>query len=289
MKTKGIVRIGELDALSGKVLGGKGRSINLLKQRGFPVAEGIVIVTDEFDQFIKDNGISGRIHDILNSNSSTTEKSSELIKLIKKQSLTERMESEISTAMDGIGIHCNLIVRSSANVEDSDKYSFAGQFDTKIDVIRGDIFEAVLDIYASVYSARALAYVKTIGLQPERIKMGVIIQEFIDTDFAGISLTSNPFDDNKDNLIIEYVSGLGERLVSGETDPIHIELNKNNISMNTDPRQESIKGLNWEKLIEVAQYCIDIEKIFGVGMDIEWGVKNSKITIFQARKITTGN
>lgn len=50
-------------------------------------------------------------------------------------------------------------------------------------------------------------------------KMGLIVQRMIKPDVAGVCFTINPISGDENEIMIEAVNGLGEKLVGGEITP----------------------------------------------------------------------
>lgn len=269
-------------------LGGKGASIERLRVLGFPVSPGIVLTTRGFERFLKKNGLDPIIGSVLERRNTTEKDSKELMDIVRKSVLPDGTLDEINEQLALAGIKGKrLIVRSSANVEDSSKHSFAGQFDTILDVKAEELASSILDVYASLFNLRALKYMESRGITARGIKMAVLIQQFVDTDFAGVAFTSDPVTGDKSKLVIEYVEGLGIRLVSGAAEPTSLTLDKTTLKR-LDSRKPSVtaKAMSEKYIDEIAKYALKIEKEYGVPMDVEWGIKDGKVIIFQARMIT---
>jgi len=295
MKSHDILIIGEIISKTKRVdenkLGGKGASLERLSLYGFNIAPGIIIPTTEFDKFMKENKIDEKLYAILakENNKINYKDTLDLVELIKSSKLSDDLLKEIHKSLTKLGIaNSNLIVRSSANVEDSEKYSFAGQFDTVLDVKPSQLASAIKEVYSSIYNPRVLKYLEDAGLSIKNVKMAVVIQKFIETDFAGVAFTADPVTGDKNKLIIEYVKGLGEGLVSGTVEPTSISMIKGQSKMEIKKPATSSDELEVSKVQEVAQAALNIEKRYGAPMDIEWGIKDNKLFIFQARQITTG-
>jgi pyruvate,water dikinase len=79
----------------------------------------------------------------------------------------------------------DVAVRSSSNAEDAKDCSFAGQYDTFLNV-RGDIqvIESIKACYASLYNNRAISYRKDINYSsnPKDLAIAVIIQKMVRAD-----------------------------------------------------------------------------------------------------------
>ncbi|HIQ02196.1 MAG TPA: phosphoenolpyruvate synthase, partial [Anaerolineales bacterium] len=119
-----------------------------------------------------------------------------------------------------------LAVRSSATAEDLPEASFAGQYDTILNVVAGEgrdgiapLLAAIRGCWAAPWSKRARAYAARHGLDPRQIEMAVLIQQQIPAEAAGVLFTLNPLTGREEEMLIEAVWGLGEPLVAGEVTP----------------------------------------------------------------------
>jgi pyruvate,water dikinase len=179
-----------------KSVGGKAFALFELLKLGLNVPKGFVITTNAF-------------------------------KIYKNSMIPQSVESEIYEAYDILNCE-RVAVRSSATLEDSKNSSFAGVFETVLNVTREDLIESVKKVYASLDNAAG--YNKS-GL------MAVIIQEMIDSDFAGVVFTKNPL--TKENeFVVEVVSGLGEALVSGVVNSTQYIVKNNSVRLVRNPLQE---------------------------------------------------
>lgn len=154
-------------------------------------------------------------------------------------------------------------VRSSALIEDSEKKSFAGQFQTKINVPQEGLEEAIKEV-----TSDALSKIKI-------EQFSVLIQEYIEPDFAGVTFTRNPSGGHE--MMIEFHKGRGEEIVGGKVKPEHLEIFWN---------EEKIpnKLLNFTEAFENFK---KIEQHFGHPQDIEWCIKDDTWYFLQTRPITT--
>jgi len=109
-----------------------------------------------------------------------------------------------------------IIIRSSAIGEDSDSFSFAGQLDSfVVNNNSEEALKAILKCWKGLNNDRVIAYEKL--AEKKLTEMGVVIQEFVEADYAGVTFTSSPY--NVDQMYTEYVKGAGEQLVSGKVTP----------------------------------------------------------------------
>ncbi|MFA4641405.1 PEP/pyruvate-binding domain-containing protein [Pyrococcus kukulkanii] len=233
-------------------MGGKGSSLQRLYSQGFNVPKGFIINTLAYRQFKR------------------------------KDSLDEVIE-EVRDAIKYLNITFPLIARSSATIEDSISHSFAGQF-VSIFPINSleELRIAIEKIYESVESERVNAYMRFLDIKRE-VEMAVVVQEFINTDFAGVSFSKDVFSD-KNEVIIEIAKGLGENVVSGKAKTNIYRVDRNSLKIsNRVIREESLDDII---ITEIARKTLEIEKLFGYPVDVEFGIKKGIIYIFQARPLT---
>ncbi len=165
-------------------------------------------------------------------------------------------------------------VRSSAISEDGEKASFAGQYETVTDVKIEDIPEAAKTVQASVDNARVKAYADS----SEGI--AVVIQRFVIPEFAGVIFTSDVITGRDEKIVGNYVHGEGEQLVSGSS---NAEVFTVNAITGTYEGNDELKPYAKTLL----KYSLEIRRLYGMPMDIEWAVSDKKVYILQARPITT--
>ncbi len=108
-------------------------------------------------------------------------------------------------------------VRSSAIGEDSEQASFAGQHLTVLGVVPERVAAAVRKVFASAGSEVAVAYRRRLGIE-EGARTGVLVQQMVAAEVAGVLFTRNPLD-GSDERVIEASWGLGEVVVEGVVIP----------------------------------------------------------------------
>jgi len=170
-----------------------------------------------------------------------------------------------------------IIVRSSAIGEDSDSFSFAGQLDSfVVSKTLEDAINGLKKCWQGLNNDRVLAYEKLSG--KKLTEMGVVIQEFVEADYAGVTFTASPYDENQ--IYTEYVKGAGEQLVSGEVTPERFSVGFKEISKN---KLQNNLPFNGPELIRLARV---LKEKYGFHIDIEWVAKDQLIYFVQARPIT---
>ncbi len=110
-------------------------------------------------------------------------------------------------------------VRSSCQVEDSASHSYAGIFETKLNVPKSKIAQAVAYVWSSPLQEKAKSYAKGHSL------MGVVIQPMIEAKYAGICFTKHPSPSNifeNGQIVVEFAPTSGEKVVQGEVIPFRL-------------------------------------------------------------------
>lgn len=220
--------------------GGKALSLSYMLRKGFPVPNGFVINTLAFHQF------AGNME------------TDNVFRL------------ELENALQSINAK-QYMVRSSAVGEDSDDASFAGQLDSFIcSNDPEDLLKHIKKCWESRFKDNVKKYETLTGKHLQG--MGVVIQKLIQPDIAGVLFSRHP--ENETKLLIEYVEGHGEKLVSGAVTPESVSVCH---QTNDAPSQ-------FKNLINDAKA---IEKSYGFPVDIEWAIADGQHYFVQARPITT--
>lgn len=170
-------------------------------------------------------------------------------------------------------------VRSSANVEDGSELSFAGQFETFLNVPRDEVPSKIRSIIASVNSGNVNAYAD--GLKD--VRMNVIVQDMVDSDISGVLFTANP-QGILNESVITVGRGLGEGVVSERVDTTSYYYNLTDRVCYYEGKEDLLSQVLTDELIGISE---KIKTIFGEYLDIEFAVKGDEIFILQVRPITT--
>ncbi len=192
--------------------------------------------------------------------------------------LTDEASEELNQTIAKLDRLKTYAVRSSAIGEDGENNSFAGQYETLTDVIVPKIRDAVKQVAASAKSDRVEEYKNRNDAAGEGI--GIVIQEFVKPDFAGVIFTSDIITGRDDKIVGNYVHGEGEKLVSGSENAEEFRIGVMNYSYEGNPELAPYAGL-------LRKYTLAIKAFYGMPMDIEWAVSRGKTFILQARPITT--
>ncbi|WP_168199146.1 PEP/pyruvate-binding domain-containing protein [Pseudorhodobacter turbinis] len=171
-------------------------------------------------------------------------------------------------------------VRSSARAEDGAQNSHAGQFDTHLNVARGDVWKAAGQVWQSGFSETVATY-RAVKSGGEAEGPAVIVQRMIDAISAGVAFSADPVSGLRNKVVISAIAGLGERLVSGEEDGEDWTVG----SIVHGPAVPEV--LTPEQATQVADLARRAEAAFGTPQDIEWAFDAEGLHILQSRPITT--
>ncbi|MBO4450182.1 MAG: phosphoenolpyruvate synthase [Clostridiales bacterium] len=174
-------------------------------------------------------------------------------------------------------------VRSSADLEDGSLDSFAGQFDTYLHVSKTELQEKIDLCIASASNKGAAEYIKQREIGTDDVKMSVIVQKMIDSDCSGVMFTANP-QGIMNECVITVGKGTGDNVVSDRTDTTSYYYNTNDDLYYYEGADDLLSS---EQIHELISLAAKIKSLLGDYLDIEFSIKDGKIYILQARKITT--
>lgn len=224
--------------------GGKAKSLNILLQNRIPVPKGYAIASEAFE-----NG-----------------------------TLCTKAETELTMLIKKLPQKYTYAVRSSAIGEDGAEDSFAGAYDTLLNITTDKIPDAVRTVVKSADNIRSEVYAQSRGTKKGNI--GIVIQRFVSPEYAGVLFTADPVTAEMGYMVGNFVRGMGELLVSGEKCDGTFRINA--IKYEYDGSAEFEKYA--KRLYHYAKKTI---QIFGCPQDIEWAVCGGKLYILQSRPITT--
>jgi len=266
----------ELTAEQQAYAGGKGGSLARLSRAGYPVPDGFVILPTAFsdDELAPEAWAQVQVH---------------LTRL--------RGTEDVAFA-----------VRSSAMSEDSAQASFAGEFETVLNVRTDEeIRQAIHTVYLSRQNERVRAYSQAKGLSAAH-EIAVIVQQLVPAESSGVLFTANPVTGQRERAMISASWGLGEAIVGGLVTPDTLIVEKatgRTLTRETADKQvmtvllgsgteeqpvpETLRRapvLSDAQAAELVRLGAQIEADYGMPMDIEWTLAAGTFAIVQARPIT---
>jgi rifampicin phosphotransferase len=196
-------------------------------------------------------------------------------------------------------------VRSSIAAEDGLEASFAGQYESVLDVAADAVGDAVRRVRASAGTDRVQRY-QAETAHRDIGTVGVIVQRQVAATVAGVAFSANPVSGTRDEVVIDAVHGLGDGLVSGEVDPEGWIVRDHRVERvrdagrvpaidpvqdvgrvsALDPAGDADAVLTPEQVHELAAATRRVEAHFGHPTDVEWAYEGDRLWLLQARPIT---
>ena len=169
-------------------------------------------------------------------------------------------------------------VRSSGVSEDGVERSFAGMYESVLNVAVDDLHDAAERCLASARTARAAEY----GAARDG-RMAVIIQRMVAPAAAGVALTADPIGGDRQTCVVTAVRGTGERLVSGTAAGDEWTVRGDSAK----PRRQPEHAIDTDQARMVAREARRIADTRGTPQDIEWAIDgDGSLWILQARPMT---
>ena len=288
-------------------VGGKAKALASLAQARLPIPGWFVLLPAAFDLSL------GNAEQRLLSGAGY-ESGQAVANLLAGLSLSPEVANEVLAAYkalcpDGAPV----AVRSSAADEDSAALSFAGQLESYLFVTPDRLLQRVVDVWRSGFSERIIAYRREAGLAPLPGAPAVIVQRVISGAASGVAFSGDPVSGRRRTTVVAGVLGLGEALVSGESDSDtwHVDLDgrirerriaHKQIAARRDPNnpggmirqpvaaeQADRPVLTDAQVAAVSRLARDAAKHFGLPQDIEWTISEGEgeLYLLQSRPITT--
>lgn len=252
------------------MFGSKFDNLNKLRENGFNIANFELI---KFEDAISSS--EGIIQIVENNKNKSNKELSYLLKEWIQNNINKNFE---------INLKCEkYAVRSSSNVEDGNSDSFAGQFDTYLNVSSNDLNAKIIECFKSLYNENVLDYICNKNINIKDIKMNVIIQEMVQSEYSGIIFTANPQGILNESVIV-VGRGLGEKVVSDKINTTSYYYNLNDDLYYFEGENDYLEKEIIEKLINISQKIANVLEKY---LDIEFGIVDKTIYILQARCITT--
>ena len=244
-----IIMLKDLTPDQEQLAGGKGGALARLLRSGYPVPDGFVVLTSAFtgDEIKPEAWETAR----------------QLLVRLRRG-----------------GKDPAFAVRSSCGGEDSAQASYAGEFETVLDVrTDAEIRAAIGTVRRSRNAERVEAYGEARGLAPVR-EMAVVVQRLVRAEYSGVLFTADPVGGNLMQMTGNGVRGMGEKLVSGKVNPL---------AFSFDRPGGKYHGPEEFKPFAGALYRLGerLDRDGGVPQDIEWAAAGGKVFILQTRPITT--
>jgi pyruvate, water dikinase len=282
-------------------VGGKCASLGQMTQAGVAVPPGFAVTTDAFQLMLASHDLKTEIARHLegldpNDMVRLDHAAQSIRQRIGSHPLPPAVETAIRSSYATLG-DFPVAVRSSATAEDMPDASFAGQQDTYLWITGIEqVLDKVRDCWASLYTARAIAYRAKNKIEHLDVLMSVAVQKMVNARAAGVAMTLDPATGDRTRIVIDASWGLGETVVSGTVTPDNFTVEK--VLEEIVGRKISAKhvelvgdakaGVAIERVVDVkrqTQQCISDAEVLAVArlakrlerqnkcpQDVEWAV-----------------
>jgi phosphohistidine swiveling domain-containing protein len=294
------LRFDEVREDNAHLVGSKGLHLAEMVQAGLPVLPGFCVTTAAYHAHLANNGLMAAI---------MTSGNADIRARLATADLPQAVASTIREAYQELS--GPVAVRSSATLEDSLDASFAGQYDTFLNVSGAEaVLDSVRACWTGLWSERALAYFQEQGLAPHQADMGVVVQRQGNAQAAGVLFTLNPMTGCEEEMVIEAAWGLGEAVVSGRVTPDRYVVNARDrqvlvrdianqsvVLVNSSnggvieealpPSQHGHPVLSDQQLLDLTELGYRVQAIYGYPQDIEWALVDGSLALLQTRPLTS--
>ncbi|MGB3785196.1 PEP/pyruvate-binding domain-containing protein [Priestia megaterium] len=285
----------KVDEANEKV-GAKALNLIKMKKENLPIPDGFVIQTEALKRYIEWNGINRQTDNIH--------------ERILQGEIPIEIESDLIEAFRNLkSSYTSVAVRSSSSAEDLEGASFAGQYETYLNVKSPeDFLNKVKACWASFFTERVEQYTQNMYADFDEISMAVVVQGLIESEVSGVIFSQNPVTHNTKEMMINASYGLGEAIVSGIVTPDVYLINKQTFEIEKEkglkevkiiPLDEGVEEIETtedeqqrfcltnETIIKLAEITKEVEALYQYPVDIEFGIQNNQVYLLQARAITT--
>jgi pyruvate,water dikinase len=179
-----------------------------------------------------------------------------------------------------------IAVRSSAIEEDNSQYSFAGQFNSYLNILPSQVSEYIIKVWQSAFTPSIISYRQQHQLFNDIQPPAVLIQKMVVGEISGVAFAADPVTGRQGITVISAVRGLAQQLVNGDSDSDHYYLDRNSELIDQKYYQEK-PVLNITQIQEINQLVHQISRHFQRPQDVEWTIKDQQLYLLQSRPITT--
>ncbi len=316
------------------LFGGKNASLgemfSQLAKKGINIPDGFALTTNFYWKFLEANGLDKVLKGFFKefnpkSIKSIQETGRKCREAILKGKFPDSLKREVSEAYlelsQKYGVNPDVAVRTSGVAEDRPNASFAGQFETYLNV-RGEkeLLKAVKKSIISTFTDRAIAYREEKKIGQMEFGLSVGVQKMVRSDLAssGIIFTLDTETGFSNVVLINSIWGIGEMIVKGKITPDQFYVfkptlrqaqgyrpiivknlgrkNKKYIFAKNggleeayvSPKNQLKFSLSDEDILTLARWAVLIEEHYGKPQDIEWAKdgKTGKLFIVQSRPET---
>ena len=300
------VALADADAATADRVGPKAATLARLRRAGLPVPDGVCLPADVYRRQL---ALAGLAEAVAGVGRAELPEARRLALQVRLGLTRVPIEPALGALLDAVwnrltsGGGAHLAVRSSALCEDMAPASFAGQFETFLGIADpADLETALRACWTSLWSTRALRYMRAYAMDPAQSAMPVLVQRMVEAEAAGGAFSLTP----DEQIVLTGTWGLGSAVAQGEIIPDRFLLRRDaSVAEVTPGRKEhevtlGEAGPRWRAVprarVEtpclthaeaeaLGRLVLDAEAAVGSAVEIEWARDGQGFWILQARPL----
>ncbi|HZY05247.1 MAG TPA: TIGR02186 family protein [Anaeromyxobacteraceae bacterium] len=306
-----------IDSRNAALVGGKALALARIDcDLGYRVPEFFAVTVEAYREFIEAGGLASSLRTILaparlDAPDDFRRRCEMAQDLVGGTPVPPAVADAIERAHRASGFPAaeGLAIRSSATGEGSE-LSFAGQFETYLNVLPASLVEAWKEVVSSRFSARAVFYRRAAGLAEVDTPMAVLVQRMVRARASGVAFTRRPDDPRSPALLISAARGLGPEVSAGTASADQFAVSRGaphrilerrvarkpgrlveapggGLARVDLPSEEQLRpAIDDGEVARLAATALAIERYFGSPQDVEWALDaEGRILVLQARPL----
>jgi pyruvate,water dikinase len=313
-----VLRLADITSRTATMVGGKAANLARVDaDLHFPVPESLVITTEAYREFLENAGLASKLRTVLaparlDATDDFARRCELAQELVDHTEVPQAVRDAIAAAGASLGTGLGFAVRSSAAGEDSE-ISFAGQFESVLNVPSDQLVEAWKQVVRSRYSPRAVFYRRALGIAEVDTPMAVLVQRMVAARASGVLFTRRPDDPKAAVLLVSAVGGLGRDASMGTASADefsvsrkapHVVLERRIASkharlasaagggvqqLDVPSGDETRPAVTDAEVARLAEVALTVERYFDKPQDLEWAIdEQGALFVLQARPLRTG-
>jgi pyruvate,water dikinase len=316
-----VVPLEEVDKNMADEVGSKMANLGeILSHMRLFVPAGFVIATAAYQRFMEHNDLQAEIDRLFQA--THVEQADQLHALtatVKQLVIGSEIPPDLAQAImeaygrleSQVGKGVRVSMRSSALGEDVAGTSFAGQYQSQLNVSADHLIQAYKEIVASKYALQAVQYRFNRGLRDEDVAMCVGCMVMINAVAGGVMYSRNPVAPQEDSIVINSVWGLPKAVVDGSARSDLFVVSRERLKLlrreiqvkdrklicdaeeglsrvSVAESQSTTPSLTDDQVLKLAAMALSLEAHYGSPQDIEWAIApDQTIYILQCRPLTS--
>jgi pyruvate, water dikinase len=301
-----LVALSDAAAATVASVGPKAATLARLGRAGLPVPEAVCLTASAYRARLTALGLDGTAAAVAAADTHDARRLALKVRLgLLRGSLDPGLAQAVDAAYARLTASGALVaVRSSALCENTGDASFAGQFDTFLGIgNRTDLDTAIVACWASLWSTRALRYMRAHEIDPATTAMAVLLQRMVDAEASGGALSQTP----DGEVVVTGTWGLGSVIAQGEVVPDRFVLRRDGAFDRVEPgrkdrlvsasaaggpetravRRDLVETpcLGEAEAVRLGHMVLAIEAELGSPVEVEWAKDARGFSIVQARPL----